>query len=163
MSFRVVNGCPVGKNIAPYIAIVCADAGAVANSIYRGTVGDAPAILEHHGHMDQAQLFTGFIDHEPGYLPANPPGFSTHELFSDGVAYPDIARGKELDWWMQGFDVDDDKVPAVIKAGAAHGWELWQPYPSGTEFHHLNFRARPRPTPRTAVRIIHLRATLPRR
>jgi len=160
MNFRVVNGCPVGKDIAPYIAIVTADAGATANSIYRGA--DAQAILTAHGHQSQAQLYAGFEAHKPGFLPANPPGFSTHELKSDGAAYPSGPRGGQLQWWQEGFDVDDDKVDAVKAAGLAHGWDLFQPYSSGTEFHHLNFRAEPKPTPRTAARILKLRATLPR-
>lgn len=156
--FRVIGGCPCPQNIAPYIAIVLADARATVNSIYRGT--DAERILNAHGHQSQAQLYALFRAGRGN--PANPPGFSTHELKSDGVAYP-VGRGQDLDWWMQGFDVNDSEVDRVIAAAARYGWVLWRPYSSGSEFHHLNFRRQPRPTPRTAARIIRLRLTLPRR
>lgn len=158
--FRVINGCPCPKNIAPYIAIVLSDARASANSIYRGS--DAEKILNAHGHSSQAQLFAGWEARRPGFLPANPPGFSTHELKSDAAAYPNVPRGHDLPWWGQGFDVNDADVPHVITAAARYGWVLWRPYPTGSEFHHLNFKRQPKPTRKTAARIIRLRLTLPR-
>jgi len=158
--FRVVQGCPCPINIAPYIEIVTQDAKAMVNSIYRGA--DAERLLNAHGHSSQRQLYTGWIERRPGYLPANPPGFSTHELRSDGVAYPSVPRSAELPWWCQGFDVNDADVPHVKAAAARYGWEVWQPYSSGSEVHHLNFRRQPRPTRRTAARIVRLRLTLPR-
>jgi lysozyme len=51
-------------------------------------------------------------------------------------------------------------VPKLIEAAKHYGWDLFQPYPSGSEAHHLNFRRRPKmplapkgPPPRP----IHLR------
>lgn len=160
-AFRVVQGCPCPQNIAPYIAIVLNDTKAFVNSIYRGA--DAEKLLNAHGHMSQAQLYSGWEQRRVGFLPANPPGFSTHELKSDGVAYPHVPRGHDLPWWCQGFDVNDSEVVRVIAAAHRYGWELWRPYSSGSELHHLNFRRQPKPTRRTAVRIVRLRLTLPRR
>lgn len=156
--FRVIQGCPAPKNIAPYIAIVVNDAHATLNSAYRGT--DSEPILNRHGKSSQRQLWDLFQAGRGN--PANPPGFSTHEQKSDGVAYPTVPRGHDLAWWQIGFDVNDSDVARVIAAARRYGWVLWQPYPGGSEFHHLNFRQEPRPTRRTKFRIFRLRATLPR-
>lgn len=156
--FRTVQGCPVGKLQAPYIAIIVNDAHATVNSIYRGT--DAEAILNKHGKHSQAQLYEMFLHHEGN--PANPPGFSTHEQKSDGVAYPMAPRGHDLAWWQVGFDVNDGDVWNCIRVAGRNGWHLWRPYPSGSELHHLNFAQEPKPTPQTADRINRLRDTLPR-
>lgn len=164
--FRVVQGAPAPKNIAPYISIILSDAGAGVNSIYRGD--DARALLNAHGHKSQAQLSDDWQHRRPGALPANPPGFSTHELKSDGSlgiwqAYH-VPRGGDLPWWGQGFDVNDSQVAAVKRAAAKHNWQVWQPYPTGSEFHHLNFRVEPKPhSLKDNLRIKRLRLTLPRR
>lgn len=154
--FRVINGCPVNATIAPYIALLVHDTGATVNSLYRGQ--DAEGILHAHGKHSQRELYAT--------LPrgvANPPGRSTHELRSDGVAYPGPV-GRQLEWWQQGIDVNDRDVARMIRAARARGWDLAQPYKAGVEFHHLNFRSRPRPKgPRTLAKLIQLRATLPRR
>lgn len=157
-SFRVINGCPCPANIAPYMSIVLTDAKAHANSIYRGT--DAAALLHKYGHSTQAELYTLYQTGRGN--PANPPGFSTHELKSDGAAFPAFPRGADLPWWCQGIDVDDALVERCIAAAKSHGWTMWQPYPAGSEYHHLCFRQQPRPGLRTAARIVRLRATLPR-
>jgi hypothetical protein len=155
--FRTIQGSPCNSLIAPYIAIVVNDARATVNSIYRGD--DAAAILHRHGKHTQRELYAMFLNGQGN--PANPPGFSTHELRSDGSAYP-VPRGRALERWQQGFEVNDSDVREVIRQAARHGWQLWQPYPGSSEFHHLNFRVRPRPTVHTVARIVRLRATLPR-
>lgn len=158
--FRVVQGRPCPENIAPYIAIVLKDARATVNSIYRGD--DARAILNAHGDMSQRQLFQGWVQRRPGFLPANMPGFSTHELKSDGVAYKTVPSGRDLPWWGQGFDVNDVETSRVIAAAGRHGWKIFRPYTSGAEFHHLNFAAEPRPHSLwMRLRILRLRLTLP--
>jgi hypothetical protein len=160
--FRVIQECPCPQLIAPFIAIVLNDAKASATSIYRGT--DAEAILNKYGKHSQAQLYEGYERHEAGFLPANPPGHSTHELKSDGVAYPQIGNGKDLDCWMQGFDVDDQFIPVVMSAATKHHWELFRPYPSGSEYHHLNFKVMPVARGiMDKARVLRLRATLPRK
>ena len=160
--FRIVGSCPCPENIAPYIEIITRDAMAMVNSIYRGD--DARALLNAHGHSSQAQLFAGWEARRPGFLPANPPGRSTHELKSDGLAYPSVSPGEDLPWWGQGFDVNDADVLRVIMAARKHGWSVFRPYTSGSEFHHLNFLREPKPmTLRMRARITRTRLTLPRR
>lgn len=165
--FIVIQGCPVYADIGPYIQM-CLDPNPKrpalpVNSIYRGA--NAEYILNHHGKLSQAQLYYRWINRWPGYLPANPPGFSSHELKSDGIAYPGIARGENLEWWMQGFDVNDSDVDRIKANAKIFGWELFQPYHSGTEYHHLNFLHRPkRPAIGSAnwMRMVRIRATYPR-
>ena len=153
MDFRTIQGNPVDASICPFIAIVVNDAHATVNSIYRGD--DAATILHKHGKHTQRELY----DTLPAGT-ANPPGFSTHELKSDGVAYPWIPRGHSLLWWMQGFDVNDSDVPHVKYQALTHGWHLFQPYPGGVEFHHLNFAAEPKTrNPMTLSRIARIRRT----
>ena len=160
-TFRTIQGCPVYADICPYIAVCVNDARAHVNSIYRGP--EAEAILHKHGKRSQEELYRMFQAGKGA--PANQPGFSTHELKSDGVAYPQFPRGSSIPWWAQGFDVNDNEVYNVIAQGHKHGWFLWQPYPGGAEFHHLNFRNRPvRPKPGTPMwaRFSRIRATYPR-
>lgn len=153
--FRVIQGCPVNVLIAPYFALLASETRAMVNSIYRGQ--DAAHILHAHGHHTQAELFATL----PRGM-ANPPGRSTHELKSDGVAY-NGPIGRQLEWWQQGIDVNDGDVQHMIRAARKHGWQLHQPYAAGVEFHHLNFRTRPQAHGFTRARIILLRSTLPRR
>jgi hypothetical protein len=153
-NFLVIQGCPCNNMIAPYFALLVKEAGATVNSIYRGN--DAASLLHAHGKHTQAELYAT--------LPrgtANPPGRSTHELRSDGVAYAGPI-GRELEWWQQGIDVNDGDVRRMKACAEKRGWVLAQPYQAGVEFHHLNFRHRPVPRGVTRLRIIHLRRTLPR-
>jgi hypothetical protein len=163
--YRVIDGCPARLTIAPYIAVLMADAKTVADSIYRGD--DARAILNAHGKHSQYQLYHATaveriawgIDGQP-----DRPGESTHELLSDGRAYPHIPARERLAWWQQGFDVPTEDASRCIEVAHSHGWELFRPYDSGVEIHHLNFRSQPSPhSTRMRLRIIRLRATLPRR
>jgi hypothetical protein len=153
--FLVLQGCPFPASIAPYFALLAKDAGATVNSGYRGE--DAAAILHRHGRHTQGELFRTL----PAGV-ANPPGRSTHELRSDGVAYPGPI-GRHLPDWCQGIDVNDQDVPRMIAAARARGWTLVQSYHAGVERHHLNFARRPRPMgPRTIAKLVHLRLTLPK-
>lgn len=162
----VIQECPVYADIAPYIQCclnpVVGQRPLVVNSIFRGTA--AQAILNKYGKHSQAQLYEMYVNHMAGALPANPPGFSTHELRSDGAAYSRIPRGDKLPWWAQGFDVNDSEVEAVIANARRFGWTLFRPYSSGTEFHHLNFKSEPK-APRWGSalqrRFRHIRMTYP--
>jgi lysozyme len=75
--------------------------------------------------------------------PANPPGRSTHELISDGVAYPAARPGTKLAWWQLGLDVDDSQQ--LLEALGRLGYKILRPYSKPSEFHHLNFTANPGP------------------
>lgn len=158
-SFRTIQGCAVFSDVAPYIAIVVNDAHAEVLSIYRGE--DAAAILHKHGKSTQAELFKSM-----GGVGVNPPGRSTHELRGDGAAYG-APVGSRLQWWQQGFDINDvnNASESVINAAKRYGWRLYRPYSSGIEHHHLNFLVQPkRPTPGTPLwaRLWRLRFGLPR-
>lgn len=160
--FLVIQGCPANKWVAPYIALMANEIHGTVNSIYRGA--DAEKILNAHGHSSQAQLYDGWVHRRPGFNPANPPGHSTHELRSDGVAYPSIPSGHILPWWGQGWDVNDVQVGEWKACAKSHGWQIFQPYPTGSEFHHLNFHFQPHPhSVKSRLKIIQLRATLPRK
>jgi hypothetical protein len=153
-NFRVIQGSPCNATLAPYIALLVKDTHAIVESIYRGE--DARAILNAHGKHTQAQLFREL----PRGM-ANPPGQSTHELRSDGVAYSGPV-GRPLEWWEEGFDVRDEFVRAVEARARHYGWELKQPYKVGKEFHHLNFARRPTCKGLLRAHIIAIRAVLPR-
>ena len=74
--------------------------------------------------------------------PANPPGASSHELFSDGSAFGRRARGTNLPWWELGLDVDDSQ--GLLDRLKAMGYDVRRTYPdSKKEFHHINFNANP--------------------
>lgn len=124
------------------LRILLKRSGASLQSCYRGD--DARLLLNRLGKQSQAQLWEGFQDHRPGYYPANPPGYSTHELHSDGAAYPSVPRGGRLAWWQCGIDIDDAHVPAFIAEAKKLGYDVWRPYPTGSEYHHVNFRKAPR-------------------
>jgi hypothetical protein len=153
-NFRVIQGCPAPTSIAPYIYLLCKWSNATLNSAYRGE--DAKAILHAHGKHTQAEIHLE--------LPAisNPAGRSTHELFSDGVAFPGPV-GRKLEEWQLGFDVNDGDVATMKLHAKRHGWELFQPYSRGVEFHHLCFKHRPIAKGFDRVQVIRLRTTLPRK
>jgi lysozyme len=142
MLYEVVDNCPVPVQIAPQVRLLKhAVPSAVLQSAYRGE--DARPLLRRLHKHTQAFLFAGFSKHLPGFLPANAPGHSTHELYSDGVAYRGPS-GRPLAPWQCGLDWNVEAVPKLIEAGKHFGWDLFQPYPSGAEAHHLNFRSRPK-------------------
>lgn len=141
MRFVVIDNCPVPDYMAPVVRQLKRDVpSAVLQSCYRGDL--ATNLLKRLHKSTQAMLYYGFLHRLPGYNPANPPGRSTHELHSDGVAYSGPV-GRPLKQWQVGFDFNDGAVDALIKAARRHGWELWRPYPAGSERHHVNFAKRP--------------------
>lgn len=106
--------------------------------------GDRRAgVAEKYGKSSQAALYFGFEHGLPGFLPANPPGHSSHEL-RDGpgnLPYPG-QDGSALQWWQLGLDVSEwDQLVAVAKR---LGYNLQQPYHSGSELHHVNLFSNPR-------------------
>jgi hypothetical protein len=116
------------------------DSGAHLQSCYRAN--DAAALLAKCGKHSQTWLYQHQGRPEQPN-PANPPGRSTHELRSDGVAYPGPA-GRKLLYWQVGIDVDDGHVQAFIRSAAKFGYRVTVTYPgSRSEYHHLNFRKMP--------------------
>lgn len=127
---------PCPKKLAPVLREIQRDTGATFTSILR-TQG-AVRFARSQGAVlsSQKELWDGYRLGRPGYNPANPPGRSTHERRSDGVAYPGPV-GRPLRWWQVGIDCSDSS--AVIAAAGRHGWVAVRPYASGSEFHHVNF------------------------
>lgn len=141
MKYEVVDNCPVPRLLAKRLRDLKAKVpGATLNSCYRGS--DAESLLAKLGKKSQRQLYEGYKAGLPGYNPANPPGRSTHELRSDGVAYPGPV-GRRLLWWQCGMDWDTEDVNRLMAAGNTLLWEMWRPYSSGSEAHHINFRLKP--------------------
>lgn len=134
--YAVIDGCPVPRAYYPVFRKLKAESGCTYNSIYRG--GDVAKILHRHGKHTQAELYAMYLRGEG--LPANPPTRGTHILKGDGVVG---SLYEKLPPWRVGFDVNDDQIAAVKAAALRLGWEVYQPYPSGSEFHHLNFVRRP--------------------
>lgn len=158
MKLRVIDGCACPASIAPYIYLVLKRAGQSASSIYRGE--DAKAILHAHGKRTQAEI------HRDLPLISNPAGQSTHELRSDGSAWPGPI-GRKLQEWQVGTDSGVDSHAskmAINHAAEFYGWETFHPYNSSTvEGHHWGFKHQPKSKGLQRVRIIALRARLPRR
>lgn len=142
MSYPLVKGCcPAPAKLAPDLQALAQEVGCVYNSVYRGT--DAESELHHCGKHTQAELYRGWLERRPGFNPANPPGFSTHELRNDGVAYA-RPRGARLPWWCCGIDIDVNHVPQFLRAARKRGWVATLTYPgSVAEAHHVNFRRAP--------------------
>lgn len=156
--WRVIDGCPCPASIAPYVYLVLRGAGQTATSIYRGD--DAKTLLHRHGKHTQAEI------HQ--MLPAisNPAGRSQHELRADGTGNPGPV-GRTLEEWQIGVDSGGNDHASKVRVNHSAkrlGWETRHPYSRGVEGHHWCFKRRPRPKGvRQRARIIHLRATLPRR
>jgi len=140
--YTLVQGSPVPNKLAPFLRTILGESGAQLQSVYRGA--DAEDLLRRVGKHSQRQLYDGFRRGLPGYNPANPPGFSTHELRNDGAAYSQWPRGGKIPWWAVGIDIDDAHVKSFIAAAKRHGWVVSQTYPhSRGEYHHVNFRKPP--------------------
>lgn len=136
LRYAVIDGCPCPRPMYPLLRKLEKETGCSFNSIYRGD--DVAALLHRNGKSTQRELYEKFLRGEGA--PANPPTLGTHILIGDGT----VGRvGERLRWWRCGIDVNDSDVSELIAAAKRHGWELYQPYSSPSEFHHLNFRRRP--------------------
>lgn len=92
-------------------------------------------VAERFGHQSQAALYDGFRRGRPGFLPANPPGYSSHELRSDGSRLFG-RRGRKLAWFELGLDVDQDT--ALVTRLRDMGVDARHPYDTPSEAHHVN-------------------------
>lgn len=138
--YKVLDNCPVPEVLYDELVAIKAATGLVYNSIYRGE--DVESLLRKLGKMSQRQLYDGFIRGLPGFNPANPPRQSTHECYSDGVAYP-VPRGVRLPAWCCG--IDSSWSAGATEAAAKRGWTATLTYPGNPrEGHHINFRKKPR-------------------
>lgn len=140
MRFKTLDGCAVPRPLYPILKLLKHESGCTYESICRADIPAVRAILARSGKHTQAYLYA----HQgtEGIGPANPPGHSTHELRSDGVAY-NVPSGSKLKWWQCGMDIDDAHIYAFERAASEHGFRVHRPYTSGSEYHHENFVSRP--------------------
>lgn len=130
------DGVPVFRGIAYMLA----DARAHG---WHGSLVSADrrkGVPEKYGKLSQVALYLGWIAHRAGYNPANPPGRSTHELRSDGVAFAGPV-GRPLSWWQLGLDVTDADV--LLRVLRSLGYGAFRPYSAGSEQHHVNLSRSP--------------------
>jgi len=139
--FAQIDGCAVPRAYFPVFRKLKAKSGCTYNSIDREDA--AAGILHKYGKHTQAEVIKLHEEGVPGFGPANPVNETSHCRFNDGVVRPDLPAGARLPAWQVGFDVDDDQVDDVIRAAHELGWDVFQPYSSGSEKHHLNFRRKP--------------------
>lgn len=103
------------------------------------------SVAEKYGKKSQWALYDGFTRGLPGYNPANPPGFSSHELRSDGgrffLGIFKRKRGSRLPWYQLGLDVSDPDG-LVIELGRI-GVSAAKPYKVASEAHHVNLKEDP--------------------
>lgn len=130
------DGVPVFEGIAR----VLRDARRAGVKFRLNSADRRKGVAERYGKLSQAALWFGWLAHKAGFNPANPPGRSTHELRSDGVAYRGPV-GRPLRWWQLGLDVNGSTELKVWLT--RHGYRIRRPYPGGSEFHHLNFSRNP--------------------
>lgn len=108
-------------------------------------------VAERYGKMSQAALFkcaqakknsgTCPPSCQGNCNPANPPGFSSHELRSDAQVFPG-PRGRRLQWWELGLDCSN--APQLVQVLTKLGHKARRPFPnSPSEAHHVNFSASP--------------------
>lgn len=120
----------------------------------RVSAGDRRAgVPERFGKKSQATLHGCFTRSEaigrcPAECggdcnPANPPGFSSHELRSDGSqGFGGRPSGAKLPWFELGMDCDDSD--GLLAHLGALGYKVHRTYPGSIkEHHHINFTASP--------------------
>jgi hypothetical protein len=156
--YLVIDGCPVPRDVAPYIYLVLRQAGQAASSVYRGEDTEAKAILHRHGKHTQAEIHQMYPDI------SNPPGRSMHDLHSDGAAKAGPV-GRRLEPWEVGVDSGSNSSADKrrINAAARHyGLSVYHPYSRGVEGHHWGFKRKPRADGKhlTRTRVIITRARL---
>lgn len=131
---------PAPKKLAPILNEIAAETGYGYNSLLRTQAAVNYARENGAVLSSQKELYDGYAAGLPGFNPANPPGRSTHERRSDGVAYPGPI-GRPLRWWQCG--IDSANSDAFIAAAKKRGWIVVRPYPVGSEWHHVNFKKAP--------------------
>ncbi len=138
--YLIIDGCPVPYDVAPYVYLITRRAGQRVSSCYRGD--DAKALLHRNGKSTQREIYNN-----PAYAgKANPPGRSTHECKSDGVAYRGPV-GRQLEGWQVGVDSGGDDLAskqAIERAARHYGLRVFHPYNRGVENHHWNFATQPK-------------------
>jgi len=145
--YESVGGCAVPQALAAQLRVLQAESGCRYVSIYRGD--DAADLLHQLGKHTQRDIFNATPEQRRAWGVLgnpNPPGQSTHELFSDAVAYAGVSKGHALQSWQCGIDVNDPDVDEWMVWARRHGWAVFRPYAAGVEHHHVNFASPPAQT-----------------
>lgn len=119
-------------------------------------------VAEKFGKLSQAALWRGWNARKPGFFPANPPGFSSHELRSDGNAFYGLQRGAVIPKHKLGIDAVDKPggdAAAVVSWLNKHGYKARRPYAAASERHHFSFADSPASNARKRLR--HWKANAP--
>ena len=104
------------------------------------------------GYKSQSDLWIGWNQHLPGFMPANPPGFSSHEGYADGIGRfhtPSGAvarRGQEIakfEWGTDAVDAPGGSAARLVAWLNRHGYKAVRPYNANSERHHFCFRKSP--------------------
>lgn len=142
MKYELINGKPVPAELAPELRAMGLGDDIHLNSALR--TQDAVNWARKQGAQlsSQDELYDGFIHGRPGFNPANRPGTSTHELRSDGRAYPGPV-GRPLRYWEVG--IDSTNTQELRRRAAKHGFTFTLTYPGSVgEAQHGNFRKEPK-------------------
>lgn len=104
------------------------------------------------GYSSQKELYDGYQRGLPGYFPANPPGYSTHEGYADGVAVFHRKDGRvahrgepivEFEWGIDYTNAPGGSAEAIVSWLNRHSYKAVRPYNTNSERHHLCFRKSP--------------------
>lgn len=133
----ILDGCPLplGHKLMLLDARRNGWDGVVTSADRRTVIA---GLLHRLGKSTQAELFQGFQEGRPGFLPANPPDRGTHMRIGDGV----VGRLFEiLEWWQEGID---SSLATELRAKLNElGYAAYRPYDSSSEEHHTNLRENP--------------------
>lgn len=135
---------PVPQRMAVVIEACLRESGGTLSSGLRTQQAVAWARARGAVLQSQAELYDLFVRGIGN--PANPPGYGTHELRSDGVAFPAITRGAPIPWWAVGLDVGTVSGQRYCDAARKLGWVVTVTYPS-SESWHVNHRRLPKVNP----------------
>ena len=144
MKYELINCKPVPARLAPELRALGIGKDITLTSGLRTQAAVDYARRRGCSLSSQAELYNGFRRGLPGYNPANPPGRSTHELRSDGVAFSGPA-GRPLRYWQVGLDLGDrSRAQLACSRARKRGWIATITYPNNPrEGHHVNFRREP--------------------
>ncbi len=111
-------------------------------------------VAEKYGKQSQKALYDGYAAGKPGYFPANRPGFSAHELRSDGSPFYG-RRGAKIPRYKLGIDVVNrpgGDARQLTQWLNDHGYGAKRPYSVNSERHHMSFTKSPATNARKRLR-----------
>lgn len=135
------DGTPVSRGLA----LMLKDCREHGWSGYLVSGDRREGVAERYGKKSQAFLYRCSQNCVPACggdcNPANPPNSSTHEYVNGGnggtPAYSSVPVGAKLDWARLGLDVGESDE--LIRVAHSLGYQLFRPYPTSSEWHHVNY------------------------